>query len=693
MRTNRVKEWAICYKGGGSTGKVDYPGYMKDVHAVWIGGKLSKDLDAVAEILPSASLPANTLGRDLYEAKAVNPYTFIAESEELVTNGSFNDGAAASLDGWQTSPTEDGTDWEAQEVDTGSFAITHLADDAMLTKLYQQIARISASSTYKLVYTLSYTGGSGSLAGSVTPYLGGIKGTTRTKAGTYTEYLVAPTKKTVTNTTGNNIGIPTYSTMTEKYNIERTTYLCYPANQRSRLLQQYGYDDKGFLTVIKHPVGNLTVGFEFPSYEKWLTYQPQALQPAKVPATDVRTVDVTWNLLEFDPSSDFNGSLTAISLVLSEEVMNPNAVAYDPDEQLAYMQNAVDEQRLLLEDANPQRDWISALSLANAQKNTEGLFSINEVNQKVADISSNAMTEAIEAVTLYGDNATERVDNIIAKASNTATKYLSTLPEIAMEAAAETLKNPALADAVDTFERLARRKHNERIRRFASGMADVNSVMSSAFVMGMAMLERDFIAEIMDYEAKELLLQFRQSYASFLEYHIRFLSQNIEAYRAEATTALETFARLFESNLRTHFMERQAQQQFVNEGISSMVRNMQAQIDRGQAVANLQTEVSRMSIVAKSEEQKNNLEIDAHEALWDLELWKYGANMLSAQHGGGGMGGDARKPNPIASALGGALSGAATGATIATAISTGAAAGPIGAGIGALIGIAGGLLE
>jgi hypothetical protein len=100
------------------------------------------------------------------------------------------------------------------------------------------------------------------------------------------------------------------------------------------------------------------------------------------------------------------------------------------------------------------------------------------------------------------------------------------------------------------------------------------------------------------------------------------------------------------------------------------------------------TEVNRIRILASKEEIETNLEYDVKDALWDLSLYREGANMLAAI-GGGTTAVEQQGPSKAQSAIGGALSGAGTGAMIGAQVGTGG--GPIGAAVGGLVGLAGGL--
>lgn len=95
-------------------------------------------------------------------------------------------------------------------------------------------------------------------------------------------------------------------------------------------------------------------------------------------------------------------------------------------------------------------------------------------------------------------------------------------------------------------------------------------------------------------------------------------------------------------------------------------------------------EVARMAIVASQEENQKNVEFERKDALWDLEIIKYGANFLASIQGGA-VSQETDGPSDTQRALGGAMSGAAMGGMLAGA-SGGAVAGPVGMAAGAVIG-------
>ena len=92
-------------------------------------------------------------------------------------------------------------------------------------------------------------------------------------------------------------------------------------------------------------------------------------------------------------------------------------------------------------------------------------------------------------------------------------------------------------------------------------------------------------------------------------------------------------------------------------------------------------EAYRIKMVAKKEENAEDISIDEADAKWDLEVFQHGANVLAGI--GGGVSGTDKRPSLAQSVIGGAMSGAAAGAMVG---------GPTGAIVGGILGAASGLL-
>ena len=182
--------------------------------------------------------------------------------------------------------------------------------------------------------------------------------------------------------------------------------------------------------------------------------------------------------------------------------------------------------------------------------------------------------------------------------------------------------------AADLDARLAA----EVLPRFRRGMQDINAVVSSAFVIGAALIEVGQDRQVAKFSA---------------DIHNKAASD-------DALKVIEL--KLNYQQIATH------------------------------AIA----EINRIKIVAKKEENEVAMTIDNKDAIWDMEVFQFGSNLL-AGIGGGTLVPGSGGPSTAQSVIGGAISGAASGAMIAGA-SSGAIAGPVGMGVGAFLGAASGLL-
>lgn len=137
----------------------------------------------------------------------------------------------------------------------------------------------------------------------------------------------------------------------------------------------------------------------------------------------------------------------------------------------------------------------------------------------------------------------------------------------------------------DAFEQAQLPSFMRSVSRMTGGMADINAVMGSAFVLGLAGMERDFQSQVSAYRSKVLL--------------------DKKASRV----------------------------QFIANSVDEMVRLQGLLYDTHRAATAMQAEVSKAHILAKTDEQEQNLEYDIQDAQWELSLFKHAGSMLSAISG------------------------------------------------------------
>jgi hypothetical protein len=164
---------------------------------------------------------------------------------------------------------------------------------------------------------------------------------------------------------------------------------------------------------------------------------------------------------------------------------------------------------------------------------------------------------------------------------------------------------------------------SEVLPRFEAGMRDINAVVSSAFVIGRALIEEG---------------QDRQVAKFSSDLHSKAFSDDA-------------------------------------------IRVIGLKLEYQKAVSTMIAEARRIKIVAKKEENESNLEIDKNDALWDLEVFQYGSNVL-ASIGSGTAVNTGKGPSKMQSAIGGALSGAAAGAMVGSVVpGVGTAVGAVAGGV------------
>lgn len=164
---------------------------------------------------------------------------------------------------------------------------------------------------------------------------------------------------------------------------------------------------------------------------------------------------------------------------------------------------------------------------------------------------------------------------------------------------------------------------SEVLPRFEGGMRDINAVVSSAFVIGRALIEEGQDRQVAKFNADVRM-------KAFSDDAIKVVGMKLEYQRVVSAMLMEGY---------------------------------------------------RMKIVAKKEEMESNIKIDESDALWDLKVFQYGANLLAAI-GGGVDTPQQNQPSQLQSAIGGAMSGAAAGAMVGSAVpGIGTAAGAIAGGV------------
>lgn len=232
--------------------------------------------------------------------------------------------------------------------------------------------------------------------------------------------------------------------------------------------------------------------------------------------------------------------------------------------------------------------------------------------------------------------------------------------------ATEQIDSGYLEDIFHAYIRRSNYAKSRAIRSFASGMADINAVQSSAFLFGVALIESEHLQQVDEFNRTLTKENYDKMVSEFMNSYKQRLGQELQVKLQEATT-------------RT---------QFLSTAVQMTLQRYDRAIEWKQAVSQLTGELMRLRFVMDSESTANNADLDAKNAMWDMEVYKQGVALLGGIGGGHPL---PEGPSKAGSAIGGALSGAASGAMAGSVIPGIGTA--VGAGIGGVMGLASGLMN
>ena len=300
------------------------------------------------------------------------------------------------------------------------------------------------------------------------------------------------------------------------------------------------------------------------------------------------------------------GSMQAL-ITAAQAVDSPffGETAYDPDTDLAAVQSRLSTWISNVDAFDSETDWLSALTQARANVGT-ATFPLANV------------FDMLES-TVFSEIAT----NISALVSSTI-----------------------ISNRVSAFTTRTAAQWQTQVGQFVGQMADLNAVMTSSYVWGLAFMHNQRQAEINDYQ------------------------RSIEQQLYDSATQLMLQAQMSVGTQRVLTRD-----QAMLQGTERMMTDRLAGQELVGKTAYLKADSMRGQIVAKQEQLARDLQIDVDDAEWDFRILQHGANFLASINGAPLI---PKPPSQFQSALSGAVGGAAAGASIG---------GPVGAAIGGGIGL------
>jgi len=367
------------------------------------------------------------------------------------------------------------------------------------------------------------------------------------------------------------------------------------------------------------------------------------------------------NRVNSDDVTDADFVITNFGGGTDDTATNPyfSANVYDPDNDITAAQTEVTKYVDAVAAMAPDTDWQGYTSIAK----TESVNKYPTGNVAMSTIIQGIVTEAITDAATTIDTIREGVVGDINSLMNSALTQL----EVMLTAA-------PVKDMIAEYQRNAETAHLRSVSRYAGGMAEINAVQSSAYLIGMALMEAEHVQSVDQFSAQLSLQLYNTIMSQYFATHGRYTQEE-----------LGTFVDRFNNHVRTEgarLVQNDALKgQMINKGAMDIASIAFSQIDHDRLAATVQADMSRTKIIAKNEELKQGVLYDAEDWLWDLKVYQYGSNVLSGISTGGQV--LPESPSQMSTTLSGAMAGAAVGATL----------GPQAAVAGGVIGGIGGFLE
>ena len=202
-------------------------------------------------------------------------------------------------------------------------------------------------------------------------------------------------------------------------------------------------------------------------------------------------------------------------------------------------------------------DVVSDGSVAAVTVTSAAVDTAKNLASAISDtVESAARDAASTSMTSVMGDISPDVDDIIFKA---VMGLKATVRDIMSEAnmlALEVVDSTQVAGAVEAYRKRLLRVHLRSVNRFAGGMADIGAVNSSAFIVGMALLESDQQDNVAEFQSRLELELYTQVMTSgmnqyvetlksvvtqYMDSYERRFAQTLEVYKINLPTYVQTF--------------------------------------------------------------------------------------------------------------------------------------------------------
>ena len=362
------------------------------------------------------------------------------------------------------------------------------------------------------------------------------------------------------------------------------------------------------------------------------------------------------------------GITTSMASLMNTAMLGNNpyttSAAYNPDTDLAAMITAGNLMQSLATSLNgsaPIATAVSAInsSIADIKTISNGLAT----NVPIANIVSDILASRDDLKDVLDDLRTSApVPDLVDQLEVIHSSFAPVVSSVLYD----NYTNDVIAEYTNEVHN---RLDSNILPRFNAGMRNIGAVVSSSFAIGRAVIEAEQEREIGTFGSQLYLKSASDDalklIASKLEFQkvvsdnlMRLIDHNVSGQQ-QGSAAI--------AGINGGLLKARSDVQAIASGteIDARMKLIDTNLQSQDTAAKLTADVNRIKIVAKKEQYETDLEIDSNDALWDLEIYQYGANLLACI--GGGTMVPKNRSNKTGSAIGGGLSGAAMGGVMGAA--------------------------
>jgi len=429
--------------------------------------------------------------------------------------------------------------------------------------------------------------------------------------------------------------------------------------------------------------GGATSTTEVPPYiadihADWLTQGADAysLDPGTVGSAEKHSIDISvveaMNTAMADDNVYDNLSDILFNPFLTEGTHNSEkgrSPSLEGDSPLLYLRNDATTFQALVDGKDPDLFWEEALTkvLNNIGGSGDTRFGnastiYTELNATLSTVITQAVSKAVTLHKQLSSNSLTDIDRVLSAASINMADLLTDAYPKALDAAATAIASTTISNAITAYDTGQIPVHLRAIGRFAGGMADINAVQSSAFVIGLALLEQNHQNDVNKYAADLKLQIYTDVYKEYLQHLVTLSLKYTDGYMTMVNGYLDSFKVSFLGYMDTwgarYGQARKTKDAAILQGIEIQSKSDEKEIQFAAIKTELNNNVNTMWMVAGKEFMDTLAQSKETSAKWDLEVFQYGANLLASQTGASSV----TKPAKISqgqSALAGAFGAAA----------------------------------